>query len=355
MMTRRGQALIELAVFGALVLMLIGWVIGNTLQYDYQMQANTEAYRRSLASAAGSSNLASPISVSHVVIQDRRIADPGEPFAMGGLVPASGSANVTRKYNLNTRPEEITDLPRMAVRIEGLASGCPGVLGGDPGSQTCYYTLAGFRDEFGVPQESLDRYRFIFGESSVCDKPSCCGGGPCGNGACLEWVDDIDPETGGMVTVCLRYSKNIRILDSCAGEILSRSSCLARAATIVDSGMCTASCVRAGKSGCAVICAQPMQIPNYAAGAFNAGGQWVSPGLDALLSGAESAGVQPGNVQVLTTDSSIGKFENPGGITSVTTLNATDTVTRTVIRAGAADNLDAVKDRDDVVIWNTPW
>lgn len=370
--SERGQALVELAVFGSLLLFLIGYLISNALQLDYRQQRTMEAFRRGLASAAASPPGVpnTPASTSHLLIQDRHIPDPSDPFAIGGVSPITAQASITRSYELGARiPETKFDLPRWAVQIEN-ATSCPGTAVGwdNTGNPlTCYYTTAGLRNEYDVPQASLERYRFIYGATSVCDEPHCGGG----DGACAPggWVTAENPETGELETVCVDRLKHVVIVDSCAGdphapaEIISLDDCIRQAAQIADDAACDAACQRAAASGatnldCARMCSQPMGVPWYASGAGCGGGPCTAPVLADLFGGLVNPGVQPGAVQTIVERNTLAKRESPGGVSTTSAVDLTETTERTVIRlsgsSAATDTITAQRNESHTTSMSAP-
>lgn len=366
----RGQALVELAVFGSLLLFLIGYLVSNALQLDYRQQATMEAFRRGLASAAaappGSQN--TPSSTSHLLIQDRHIPDPSDPFAIGGVSPVTANASITRSYELGARiPATKFDLPRLAVQIEN-ATSCPGTAVGwdNTGNPlTCYYTTAGLREEFDVPQASLERYRFIYGATNVCDEAKCGGG----DGACLLEEEYENPETGQLETVCVDRLKHVVIVDSCAGdpqapaEVISLDDCVRQASQINDDAACDRACQKAAAGGvenldCAKMCSQPMGIPWYAVGAGCGGGQCAAPALAGLFAGITAMGVQPGSTQEIVLDNQLNKQESPGGVTTASTVDVTETTDRDVIRlsgqSAVTDTITAQRKEQHVTSMSAP-
>lgn len=365
---RAGQALVELAVFGSLLLFLIGYLVNNALQLDYRQQATMEAFRRGLASAAAAPPGLddTPSSTSHLLIQDRQIPEPSDPFALGGVSPVTAQASITRTYELGLRfPRTARELPRLAVQIEHTTT-CPSgtaVPGDDSGNpKTCYYTTAGLREEFGVRQSSVERYRFIYGASNVCDEEHCGGGDA---GCLVEETLEENRMTGELEPVCLEPLKRVQIVDGCMGEILGLDDCVKQAAQINDDAACDAACQRAAASGtknldCARMCSQPMAvIPWYASGAGCGGGACTAPVLAGLFEGITTLGVQPGSTQTVVVDNRLNKQESPGGVTTTSTVDTTETTDRTVIRvsgqSAATDTITAERTEQHTTSMSAPW
>lgn len=77
---QKGQSLVEVAVFGSFLLLVLGFLLSQGLQYNYQQEVKMEAFRRALRTAAASS-----ISKDHGVDvrKDVHFPDPSDMFALG--------------------------------------------------------------------------------------------------------------------------------------------------------------------------------------------------------------------------------------------------------------------------------
>ena len=358
----RGQALVELAVFGSLLLVLLGYLVNTVLGYDYQMQAKTEAFRRSLSSAASSSRNNAPTFTSHLLIQDRQLSDPSDPFARGSVAPVASQAGVTRNYQLQVIPDRDNELPRLALQVENVTT-CPSgrvASSSQGGLLTCNYTLAGFRFE-ATSQASLARYKFIYGEANICEKATECpgaGSSVCAPGGAVE-VEEYNPDSGELELkfVCVNVLKTIQITDPCEGEIINLPDCRRQAGQIADSGMCEAACRKAGKADCDTMCSEPMVVPWYAAGTSCGGGKCAVPVLDGRFAGMENAGLQPGLTQEVVKDNQLIRQESPGDLQSTMVVDTTTTTTRSVVRGtGGTDAIESKKiDQPPTTTWSTPW
>lgn len=314
-MRARGQALVELAIFGAFVIMLLGTLINYGLNYDYQQQARMAAFREGLRSAgADLHNLDAPVSRSQLLIQDRHIPNPADPFGVGPVVPATSQAGVTRSYGLLSVPDQeypgdTRTLPKLVLQIAN-----------EPPRE---YTLAGFRPET-VPQSSLERYKFVYGDANICDQEECGGG----NAGCIaEETEELDPVSGLPVTRCVEYRKLVVITDQCDGQIVNYDDCLAQAAQMTDAAACEAACQKQAALGtegldCARICSLPMGFPPpwYAA----------ERALDNLFATSRTLGVQPGDTRVTRRALRLDKSERAGGITATGSGSWSEEITRTI-------------------------
>jgi len=89
----RGQALIELAVFGSILILLLGALINYGLNTEYTQQVWMKSFREALGLASGGS-------ASVIVVRDRYLPNPGNPFATGSPLPVSAGASITRDFEL---------------------------------------------------------------------------------------------------------------------------------------------------------------------------------------------------------------------------------------------------------------
>lgn len=338
-------------MFGSLILMLLGVMIRYGLNYDFQQQATMEAFRRSLANAPQSGSQGTPIAMTHMLIQDRWMPDPANPFSKGTTVPIAGQAGVTRSNQLQVVPETPEELPRIAIQVKD--GRCPGGarIPSDvrDGQTTCYYTTADFRQEFPVPQGSLDRYKFVFGAGSVCDEPKCGGS----RQACLRSEEGQNRETGEPENVCVEYAMFLKILDPCMGEIINRDDCIRQVRQMTDSAACQAACEKSSRTDCAAICSQPMSpnLPWYAA-----------PGaLDAVFAERPSLGVQPGT-KIVVQNNTLRKQETPSVIQTTATVDTTETINRPIawIASGtggtaATGTMTAERRDESTTSWSSSW
>jgi len=214
----KGQAILELAIFGSILIMLLGILINYGLRYNYQQQVMQQAFRKALASAAVSMNDHTSISVAHAVVEDKHIPNPADPFAVGSVLPSSSGASVTRNYKLMETPDYEDELPSAVINVQG---------------KSVSFKSAGFRGEV-IDEESLPRYQEIYGSINV-------------------WkVGDVTP---GRISV--------KIIDSCAGEIMNYDTTVRQCRQIVDAEACIKECKRGGGKDCANTCSKPMNVPWY--------------------------------------------------------------------------------------------
>jgi len=312
-----GEALLEVAIFGAIIIMLLGVLINYGLRYNYQQKAMQQAFRKSLNKAV----VEPGVSISNVMISDEHIPNPSDTFGIGSATPFTGSAGgVVRDYQMVETASDESALPRITLNING---------------EEFNYTTAGFRDEQNVPEESLDRYKEIYGSGNVWET---------GEGECRDEEESNDPNTGVLIITCNKPTKNIRIIDSCTGEIIDYGTAVKQCRMIVDSAACEKECERGNKSvtdseneqDCETICGQTMNVPWYCAGyteTDTVNHAYNFPFLEQLFvsSALKTMGLQPDYEQSAVTDNSLRKVETASGITTTDNVDWNTTTTRKII------------------------
>lgn len=353
----QGQALLELAIFGSLLIMLLGVLVNYGLRYNFQQRTMQKAFREAL-------NLADPgrkaeRSSNYITIQDSHIPSPSNPFGVGPTRDSIAAASIPAWSNqMDDLPTTQSDLPKIYVDINSQSLTVSNATRN-------YFYLAGFRNEYDVPEKSIDRYDEVYGYYSVEDT---------GPGACLgAWITTIDPTTGMNVTTCSKPSRNLKITDSCEGEILSYGPAVRQCRQIVDSDACIKECVRAKGSGCSSKCSEPMQVPWYCANYVEIdpiNHKYTFAVLDQLFiltSGAKTAmGAQADYSKTTSVDNTLNKSETASGITAVDNLDwQVETKRKIVYRplgdtSGNATTEEVIsnvssKDRVKAWAWNVTW
>lgn len=356
--SRRGQALIELALFGSFIILVLGVLVSYGLNADLTQQAMMRTFRQALLGAQEAPQHGKPTSTAHVLLDDRHIPNPSHPFAVGSVFPITASSGgITRNWKLQEVGNTIPELSRLFITIQGQPIDCPS------DGQGC--TTAGFRTEKDVPEDSLDRYVEIYGRRHVCEKPECGGERTC--------VKE-DEDTGQ----CVRFALQLRIIDACEGEIIGLDGCTRQARQMVDSGFCATVCEKGKLPGseldCAAVCSHSMNRPWYAQDAFkDQNGVWVFPKLNTLVGGRDLLGLQPGSVRRAMLDTTLDRTE---GSSSVRTSSTIDTWQNQTTRqfSHAAKPVDYTQDPDNplavtrtdrsvtstkgepsTTTWTTPW
>ncbi|MFH0763271.1 MAG: hypothetical protein V1925_05230 [Candidatus Omnitrophota bacterium] len=93
----KGQALIELAVFGSIILIVFGILLSFIQQFNNQQYAAMETFRRALEKAntyQGKTSEGAGASVQFIMSQNRRQADLSGGFRKGASTSVGSSANI---------------------------------------------------------------------------------------------------------------------------------------------------------------------------------------------------------------------------------------------------------------------
>jgi len=295
---KKGEALLELAIFGAILIMLLGILLNYGLRYSFQQKTMMSAFREALRES-DNPDLGGQASVT--IVQDKHIPNPSNPFAVGSVMPFSSGASVIRSYRLNETADTYAELPQTTIQIQ---------------DQKFTYKTAGFRDISNV--SGLDKYKEVYGDSNVWET---------GNGECISWTTNA--ETGE--EMCETYGKNIRIIDSCEGEIISYDGCKRQCRMISQADFCVRECNRGKEPGsskdCNTICNQQMETPWYCSAGT----------LDNIFNFAiaknkvKTMGLQPDYAKQTTMSNILRKQESGRTITTTDSINWSDTTTRTIV------------------------
>lgn len=401
-----GQSLVELAIFGGLLLMLLGVLISSGLNADFNQSMTMETFRRALKSAKNSSNDGQPTSTSYVVVQDRHVPNPNHPLALGSVIPFSGSAGVTRNYRMQEGPKSSVALPRITYVMQG---------------QEYSFTTAGLRREVIADDPNLlDKYRLVYGGGSVCSEKKCLEkfGPPIGSLSewftfCNKYLKDpdtdedvLDVETGSPICIDPVRKRNVVVVDSCAGEVINYDACVRQARMIVDQAVCAQECNKAGNvssqtssnansrctdacknvgsdnsvernqcitdcvrnitgnaaaisADCNTTCAATMAAPWYAV-PYTPGGSVMFPTLAGLLpAGGTQMGLQPTMTQTTTKNNTLTRNEDAAGITSIASGTMSTQTRRTVRKVeggqGVDQPIDSAKDVSTNTTWKVSW
>ncbi|PIZ84826.1 MAG: hypothetical protein COX96_01455, partial [Candidatus Omnitrophica bacterium CG_4_10_14_0_2_um_filter_44_9] len=249
----KGQALVELAVFGAFFLILLGVLLSYGLKYNFQQKAQMTVFRRALKIA---SDQGRGIGAA-MILEDRAIPDPTTMFGIGFTAPIVASASVQRDHMMHAQPVDEDSLSGTVMDIQTSRDGSEETQAW----MRRIYKTAAFRVEYLVPKENLDKYREIFGSSLLALKS---GGSIEDQGS---WASTSDDEAD--MTLLENGSKAytaIRIIDTCSGEISDYDTCYTQARQLVDPEFCKRKCELAKGPGsdtdCASVCNIETNPPN---------------------------------------------------------------------------------------------
>ncbi len=351
-----GQSLLELAIFGSLLLMLLGVLVGYGLRYNFQQQATMEAFRKAQEFAYKDDEGAPRGSASYTVIKDRHIPDPQNPFGVGQVSPIMASASVTRDTYMDALPDNYAGLPKMTMSFEGNVNG-------QPQEQTYELATAGFREETVLLWGNEDwfknvqaKYGMIFG--SV-------------RGWCT-YDEDYGDE-------CQGDPDTIKIIDPVEGEIVDYNSAVKQARMIVDMDFFISQCenIKKNEQDCGDIWdSYPLQSPWYVAGAYQDGNRWIFPQIENLFvypvtgKQVQAMGLQTESTQQTNTQFSLTKDEDSSEIATTDTLAWSTVTNRALLYNNHLDpvsgiaqptvnlettDVDTTRSDSRSFTWETPW
>jgi hypothetical protein len=390
------QALLELAVFGTILLMLLGVLLYYGLHYNNSQKFRQRAFRGAMAAAAVAYNPGdTPMSATYVMLRDKHIPDPQDPWGIGFVSTVSASAtSPTRTNHLEFSPDTRDDLPRIIISIQGVTS-CPsGTVYGHLGPP-CQFLAAGFRTENNVREDSIKRYRLVYGGAQGCESVSgtqCTKWGPLilpdeeqkveeGEDYCDDVIRVTCPGSSNTCSAdcaedrsgdcCIRM---IRYIDSAEGEIVDRDTLIRQCRMIVDRRVCRKECNFGKKEeeedyDCTEICAPTMNIPWYCANytEFDTlDDRYVFPVIDNMfiLADAHKAmALQPDYIKRARQDNELRKREDAAAIVTRDTWDWNERTEKAIIYKRYHDRSgNAVREpivtrvyKDETQRWTTPW
>lgn len=295
-----GQALLELALFGAILLMLLGVMVSFGMRYNYQQKTMMEAFRKTLNETAVYERGGQ---ASVTVVSDEHVPNPSNPFAVGSTLPFSSSASITRSYKLHESADTEEELPQSTIQIQG---------------QPLNYTTAGFTDLGNITESILDKYQEIYGDANVFEKP--------------------------------KKSGNYTVIDSCKGEILSYDFCKRQCRLITDVPFCVKQCVngrepKSKRPDCYTICSQPMEVPPYC-GELNATFAFaIATGKPRVM------GLQGDIARQMNINNTLQKQESAGTITTTDTIDWSEDIHRQIVTRNATINVTTTVGERNATVW----
>ena len=301
-----GQSLLELALFGSILLMLIGVMVSYGLRYNYQQKIMMSAFRKALNESAAPERGGQ---ASVTVVSDEHIPNPANPFAIGSVSPFMSGANVVRNYKMHESADTDEELPRTTIEIQG---------------EQYTYKAAGFRD-VGNISASLNKTKEIYGAANVWEAP--------------------------------KKSGNYRVMDSCEGEIISYDACKRQCRMITNTTFCVRECVRGREPSskdppCSAICSQPMETPAYCED-----GVLEDMFAFAIATGKPRVmGLQSDTTKESSINSSLRKQESGGTITTTDTIGWSERIHRRIEAldkgSGGSRNVTTAVGEDTTQVWS---
>lgn len=326
---KKAQAVLELAIFGSIIIMLLGLLLNYGLRYNFQQRVMQQTFRKALVGAEKTMQDDQPSSVSYVLIQDKHIPQPSNPFAVGSVSPFMSSDNVVSNYKLHEVPQwdwgkdpHINELPETAIQIQD--------------QEPRHFKNAAFREEnlgtvsnVSVSNSEvslIDKYKEVYGDTNVWYKESC---------------SDSYDEYGGTLTTCT--VDKVRVIDSCEGELVSYHACKRQCRMIdenekvtKDDGSeityCEQECERGkipgSEKNCKAICEQHMDPPWYCSALDSPDGLFA---FAQSKNKPKAMGMQADYTKKTTMNNILHKTESPGTINTTDTIGWSDTTYRNII------------------------
>jgi len=116
--SRKGQSLIELGVFSAIILLAMGFLVSYGLSYSHNQRIATRAFKR--AEQLSKDLAATSRSTSITLVYDKSIADPSSMFGFSQKTPLSFSTSLTASNLLYALYSgDPSGLPRFIYDING--------------------------------------------------------------------------------------------------------------------------------------------------------------------------------------------------------------------------------------------
>ncbi len=343
----------EVAVFGTIFLMIIGAMITYGLRFDYNQRAQQQAFRRALKIASDRETGGG----SYMLMEDRYIPDPTDPFGIGTSMPVMASESVIRSHTLDARAgdegADPHDLPTLVMDVQ---------LGwtNDPAQESVMqrhiFRNAGFRYETrssGYTDAQVDKYMYIYGDALKEELFE----------AVIGYRNN--PFGGPPIPITETRWRRVRVIDACSGHLVDYNTCYEQATMLVDEDYCRSTCERNSKDSnvnCTDLCGQVLNVPNqedqgtfnaadggpwYAAGAHTVNGYWQFPVLDELFGrdtdgtgtvGPAPTGLSPDSSSDVQRDQNISRLETTGRTVTQQSASRHEQITRQMV---IHDNVNA--------------
>jgi len=285
----QGQSILELAIFGSILIMLLGAILSYGLRYSQEQKTMMSAFRKTLQKSTDP-NCGGQASVT--VISDKHIPNPTNPFAIGSVSPFSSSASVIRSARLHETADTEAELPRTTIQIQG---------------QEFTYRTAGFR--YVDMSSGSEKYKEVYGDANV------------------------DTDTG-------------MLIDSCEGELMNYDSCKRQCRMITNASFCEQECERGKVPGsstdCNSICNQTIETPWYCNSMDNIFNFAIAANRPKAM------GVQSNYTQTTITNNILQKQEQSGTINTTDKINWQATTDRTIVYIDQQHNVQETPVTDTV-------
>ena len=338
----------ELAIFGSMVIMVLGALISYGLSADYRQQAIMEASRRAMLGAALARADGAPQSITHSVMMERLIPDPTDSFAVGTVTTASSVAtNPTRSFTMSKSAglDRVEELSHQILTIKTPGDpatpvrdvGCSTDPSRGPGCTTQGYWevpsfVSGFdKDDDGALvngewDSPLDLYNLVFGTGNVRPRRPSSGGVV----LCVKTNADGD---------CIDWSMRVQITDPVLGDIPNRSRASVTCRQLVSScfdavagrSCCVLACLHTKPSpfnnpkpahltDCESLCSQTVDRPPYCDASRPP--SYTTQAFDQMFATFRNLGIQPGSSSDQITNTELERHETTTRVETTDWTNA---------------------------------
>jgi hypothetical protein len=353
-----GQALVELAVFGALFLMVLGAMVSYGLNYSYNLQAQHEAYRRALKIASDPNRG----SASYMMMVDKQVPELANPFGIGSTVPFMASSSVARSTTTDAvfdrEAPSRGDLPAtiMDMQTYDTSSAAPVITRYD-------YANAGVRRErkastaqVAALQAEIAAKQYALERASISNQVRIAAEIALIQAQLATFTyGDNELKKYQFIYGDARRSDDkgeMTIVDSCSGEIVDHKSCADQARRLVDVDYCLNLCNHTNSDNsinCPDLCNSKLNPPNQETRTFDPakGGPWYAanwtvsngvytfPVLDKLFEyagdGTRSMGLQQNQKTDVTREESTRKIETTSRTVTTDDVSWDQTTERTFV------------------------
>lgn len=114
----KAQSILELAIFGSIIIFLLSVLIQYGLSLNYQQHLSMQTFRKALQIAAGRSTTSPQVSLT--VVKDAAMPEPSNPFGVTETSPVIAGANVVISRDIHSFPQPTpSDYPRIDFMING--------------------------------------------------------------------------------------------------------------------------------------------------------------------------------------------------------------------------------------------
>lgn len=287
---RKAQSLLELSLYGVVVLSLLGVVLSYGMRYNFRQSADQRSFRKAMAKSADHMG-----SKTYVLMHDRSLPNPQDPFGTGQASPFVSSATITRDYRLLTKWDSGDPMPTITFGYESRVGETAEVEHTIAGEYRYCWPRGGCTHRF-----AREKYEEVVGANNV------------------KGVKDDGP---GQACV--------DVLDWCGGEIFGYEGCKKQCRMMQEYDYCVTECEKGRlyhDDMCADICS--MDVPTF----------WYCGSIDNFFSFTGSSdtrnwntGIQPRTEIESIRSETMTKSESPGGVSSSDTLSHTDNILRTIV------------------------